>query len=274
MGQMNRLSVTERQDEAWLLHAEGDDRQVMLPIEDAPNNMKIDDSIQVFVYRDTNENLVATTARPQVMVGQMAMLTAKHNTAYGTFFDWGLPKDILVPRREQREPVEPGEKMLVYVYIDDADRIAASGKYRNYIDLERHSYQDGDEVHITVGEETPLGFGVVIDYKFSGLIYEDELFRKVKIGDQFKGYIRQVREDGLLDVSTQQPGYGKVPVLAEQILKKLEKTGGKLMMSDKSDPRDIKREFNCSKKAFKQAIGALKKNQTIDIFPDSIVLKK
>ena len=273
LGQMNRANVIERSELGWLLQVEQDEQLLLLPSIDAPAEIELGQSLHVFVYRDGKGEWLATTARPKAMVGQLALLRAKHQTVYGTFFDWGLSKDLFVPRSEQGDHMTAGERYLLFVYIDDDQRIAASAKYRKYLDQERHSYRDGDEVHLTITDETPLGFNVAVDYKFSGLLYQDQIFRSVKTGDQFKGYIRQVRDDGLLDVSTQKPGYGKVPELSEQILAALQKREGELPLSDKSSPEQITKHFNCSKKAFKQAIGALKKQGLIDIFPEYIQLK-
>ncbi len=270
LGQMNRTLVQEKTEDGWQLTDESGEQSLLLPSEDAPEALNCGDSLTVFVYQGSEQELLATTARPQIMVGQLALLKAKHQTPYGTFVDWGLRKDLLVPRREQREPMEPGQKYLVYAYLDDQGRIAASAKYRKFIDQDRHIFRDGDEVHLTVTEATPLGYNVIVDYQFSALLYEDQVFRPVKLGDQLRGYVRQVREDGLLDVSTQKPGYGKVEELTDKIMKQLELAGGELNISDKSDPRIIQREFHCSKKAFKQALGALKKQGLIDIFPTSI----
>lgn len=273
LGQMNRTLVRERTNDGWLLQVGEDENAIFLAAADAPDSLELEQPLHAFVYRDSQGELVATTARPKIMVGQLALLKAKQETPYGTFFDWGLSKDILVPRREQGEPMVPGEKYLLYAYIDDDGRIAASAKCRKYLDQDRHSYQDGDEVHLTIMAETPMGFNVAVDYKFSGLLYTDQIFRSVKTGDQLKGYIRRVREDGLLDVSTQKPGYGKVPELGEHILDVLKKREGTLPLSDKSSPEQIKKQFNCSKKAFKQAIGGLRKQELIEIFPDHIQLK-
>lgn len=272
LGQMNRTQVREQADDGWLLQVGDDDNAILLPHADAPDSIELGQSLHVFVYLDSEGALVATTARPKIMVGQLALLKAKHQTPYGTFFDWGLSKDILVPRKEQGDIMAPGEKYMLYAYIDDEGRIAASAKCRKYLDQERHAYQDGEEVHLTILSESPLGFNVAVDYKFSGLLYTDQIFRSVKVGDQLKGYVRQVREDGLLDLSTQKPGYGKVPDLAEQILDVVKKRGGELELSDKSSPEQIKKQFNCSKKAFKQALGALKKSGQIEISPDKITL--
>lgn len=273
LGQMNRLHVHKRGEEGWILLSDDEMQSLLLPFADAPAELEVGQSLHAFVYKDSAGELVATTARPKAMVGQLALLKAKQNGPYGTFFDWGLRKDLLVSKRGQREEIEPGDKCLIYVYVDDDERLSGTAKYHRFIDQERHAYRDGDEVHLTITDETPLGFNAIVDYKFSALLYKDQIFRPVKFGDQLKGYIRQVREDGLLDVSTQKPGYGKVPELAEKILQILEKRGGELDISDKSTPERIKKQFNCSKKAFKQAIGALKKENLIEIQPELIKLK-
>lgn len=274
LGQMNRTQVQERTEGGWLLLADQDEREIYLPDSDAPKAIEAGQSLHVFVYHNSEGELAATTARPKAMVGQLVLLTAKHQTPYGVFFDWGLAKDLLVFKRDLPQPVEPGETCLVYVFIDEEGRIAGSAKYSKYVDLERHAYQDGEEVHLTIADETPLGYKAIVDYKFSALLYEDQIFRKVKKGDQIRGYIRQVREDGLLDVSTQKPGYGKVPELAEKIMEALTKGPGSLQISDKSSPEVIKNQFNCSKKAFKQALGSLKKQGLIEIEPQQIKLAK
>ena len=274
LGQMNRLLVLAQLQDGWQLgHSEATDETVVLPFSDAPKQVKVGDSLSVFVYLTGEGELSATTARPKIMAGQLALLKAKNSTPYGMFMDWGMTKDLLVPNREQRDRMEVGESYLVYAYVDEQNRLAASSKYRRYMDQDRHAYQDGEQVHLTVTEQTPLGYNCIVDYKFSALMYSDQVFRKIKPGDQITGYIRRVREDGLLDVSTQQPGYGKVDDLSEKILKRLEQSSGELKLSDKSDPELIKSEFQCSKKAFKQALGALKKQGYIEIYPQKIVRK-
>ncbi|GGA85983.1 GntR family transcriptional regulator [Neiella marina] len=270
LGQMNRLELAEQSANGWLLIEPESQQQVILASDNAPEQLSVGDSISVFVFADAEGDLVATTARPKVMAGQLALLKAKHGSPYGMFMDWGMSKDLLVPNREQYERMEDGESYLVYVYVDDQQRLAASSRYKRYIDQERHAYRDGDKVHLTITEPTPLGYNCVVDYQHSALLYQDQVFRNVKIGDQISGFIRQVREDGLLDVSTQEPGYGKVSGLSERILQRLDKSGGELKLSDKSAPELIKNEFHCSKKAFKQALGLLRKQQQIDIFPDHI----
>lgn len=274
LGQMNRLIVAQQQADSWLLReaesADDNGETAILAPADAPEKLKVGDSLSVFVFLGSDDELQATTSRPKVLAGQLALLKAKQASPYGMFMDWGLSKDLLVPNREQYERMEVGESYLVYVYVDEQQRLAASSRYKRYIDEERHAYRDGDKVHLTITEQTPLGYNCVVDYLHSALLYEDQVFRKVKCGDQITGYIRQVREDGLLDVSTQEPGYGKISGLAERVMQRLEETNGELKLSDKSSPEMIKSEFQCSKKAFKQAIGSLRKQQLIDIFPDYI----
>ena len=273
IGQMNRVTVQKRLEHGWVVTTENEQGSLFLPSVDAPKDLEIGQSIFVFVYRDNNHELIATTARAKALVGQVALLKAKVSTAYGAFFDWGLSKDLFVSVRDQKDPVVAGEKYLVYLFVDRDEKVAGTTKYHKHLDLERHSYRDGDEVHLTVTDETPLGYNTIVDYKFSALLYRDQIFRSLKTGDQLTGYIRQVREDGLLDVSTQKPGYGKVVDLTDKILNVLEKRGGELEISDKSSPELIQKQFNCSKKAFKQAIGSLKKQGKIDILPSKIVSK-
>ncbi|MBW8190961.1 GntR family transcriptional regulator [Neiella marina] len=276
LGQMNRLTVAEKHAEGWLLVEPdaGDDANtddaVLLAAADAPEELAIDDSLSVFVFVGPEQQLQATTSRPKVLAGQLALLKAKQASPYGMFMDWGMSKDLLVPNREQYDRMDVGESYLVYVYVDEQQRLAASSRYKRYIDQERHAYRDGDKVHLTITEQTPLGYNCVVDYLHSALLYQDQVFRSVKRGDQITGYVRQVREDGLLDVSTQEPGYGKISGLTDRIMQRLEQSKGELKLSDKSSPEMIKSEFQCSKKAFKQAIGSLRKQQLIEIFPDHI----
>lgn len=252
----------------------GDRGEILMPKEYVPEGCSPDDEVRAFVYFDSEDRIVATTEKPAVMVGEFAFLKAVAVNRVGAFMDWGLRKDLLVPFREQRDPMVEGKSYLVYVYLDKAsDRIVASTKVDKYLDQTFPDYEPNQEVDLLVARKTDLGFAVVINNAHWGLIYDNQIFQPVKIGQRLKGYIQMVREDEKIDVALQPAGFGKVEGLTAQILEKLKDYGGVLDISDKSEPEEIYRVFGCSKKTYKKALGTLYKQGMIDIDDLEVRLK-
>ena len=217
---------------------------------------------------------MATTENPYIQVGEFAYLRVVESTAVGAFLDWGLRKDLLVPFREQREPMQAGKRYLVYAYVDKStNRIAASAKIDKYLDQVYPDYAPRQEVEVLVARKTDLGYAVIVDNAHWGLVYDSEVFQPLKIGQRLKGYIKRVREDEKIDVALQLPGFAKIEGLAEQVLAKLEDYGGILDVSDKSEPEDIYRLFGCSKKNYKKALGTLLKQGLVEIGDREVRLK-
>jgi hypothetical protein len=245
--------------------------EVLLPNRYAPDDLTIDDEISVFLYLDSEGRAVATTQTPGARVGEFAYLEAVANTDFGTFLDWGLAKDLLVPFGEQHRPMEVGSSYLVYVYLGQADgRITASSKIDKFIDDELtresapHEFQPKQVVKLIIASSTELGYKAIINHSHWGLLYKNEVFQRVSFGQSINGYIKQVRPDGLIDVGI---AAGRVTRdrNAQVILDYIESQGGFAAVHDKSDPALITRLFSISKKAFKQSLSSLYKQRLIVI---------
>jgi predicted RNA-binding protein (virulence factor B family) len=271
-GKYNTLKVLKEVDFGVYLDG-GDGKEILLPTRYLPQDIKTGDEIEVFIYHDNEGRLIATTLRPKAIVGEFCFMQAKSVNEIGTFLDWGLMKDLLVPFNEQKATMREGGWYLVYVRLDNVTgRIMASAKIDKFLDNTLPEYQYNQEVGLIVAEETSLGYRVIIDNLHWGLLYHSEIFRPLKNGDQLKGYIKEVREDEKIDVSLTPLGYKKVDGLSVVVLNALNTNGGYLPVHDKSDPEQVYALFHCSKKAFKQAIGLLYKQQLITLEHEGIRL--
>ncbi len=265
LGKYNTLTVVKIVD--FGVYLDGGERgEILMPKEYVPANCSPDDEVRAFIYFDSEDRIVATTEIPAVQVGEFGYLKVVAVNQVGAFLDWGLRKDLLVPFREQRDPMVEGKSYLVYAYVDKAsDRIVASTKVDKYLDQVFPDYVPGQEVDLLIARKTDLGYAVIVNNLHWGLIYDNEVFQSLKIGCKLKGYIKTVREDEKIDVSLQPAGFAKIEGLAGLILEKLKDYGGMLDLSDKSDPEEIYRVFGCSKKNFKKALGTLLKQGLIEI---------
>lgn len=274
IGKYNTLTVVKIVD--FGVYLDGGERgEILMPKEYVPANCFPDDEVRVFVYFDSEDRIVATTEVPYVKVGEFAFLKVVAVSHVGAFLDWGLRKDLLVPFREQRDPMVEGKSYLVYAYADKAsDRIVASTKVDKYLDQVFPEYEVNEEVDILIARKTDLGYAVIINNMHWGLIYDNEVFQIIKIGQKMKGYIKAIREDEKIDVSLQAPGYAKIEGLAGVILEKIKDYDGILDLSDKSDPEEIYRVFGCSKKNYKKALGTLFKQGLIEINDTEVRLKE
>ena len=231
--------------------------------------------MEVFIYHDNEGRLIATTARPLATVGEFKFMEVKSVNNTGAFLDWGLMKDLLVPFKEQKMPMREGRWYLVYVHLDHiTGRIVASARIDKYLDNVMPEYTFNQEVNLLVADETEIGYKVIINNLHWGLVYYNEVFRRLEKGDEIKGYIKEVREDEKIDVSLVPLGYQKIEGLAGTILESLKSQGGFIAVHDKSDPEVIQSLFQCSKKSFKQAIGALYKQHLITLENGGISLAK
>ena len=271
LGQLNRLVIKKQVEFGVYLDGKswGD---ILLPKRYVPATADIGSSVEVFLYLDSEDQLIATTEKPLVMVGQVAQLKVAAITKVGAFLNWGLKKDLLVPFAEQHLPMQQDFNYLVYCFVDKSNRIVASSKLDKFIGKTAAEYPVGAEVNIIVAEPTDLGYKVVVDHQLWGLLYKDQVFKPLRRGYTCKAYVQKVRNDGKLDLILDKPGYGKTLDLTGQILQKLQQQGGELPLSDKSSPEEIAATFGVSKKVFKQAIGALFKQEKIEILPQSIRL--
>lgn len=272
LGRYNTLTVVKVVD--FGVYLDGEEwGEILMPKEYVPANCFPDDEVKVFIYFDSEDRIVATTEVPYVRVGEFAYLKVVGVSAVGAFLDWGLRKDLLVPFREQREPMTEGRSYWIYTYVDQATkRIVASTKIDKYLDQVFPDYEPGQEVDILIVRKSDLGYNVIVNQTHWGLVYENEVFCPLKIGQKMKGYIKEIREDDKIDISLQPAGYEKITGLTEVILEKIKDNGGTLDISDKSDPEKIYQLFGCSKKSYKKALGALFKRGVIEIGDNEIHL--
>lgn len=255
----------------------GDDEgnDVLLPKKYVPENAIVGDDIEVFIYRDSEDRIIATNLEPKIQLNQFACLQVKSVTAIGAFLDWGLEKDLFVPFREQNKKMEEGRWYAVYLYLDEeTDRLVASCKVNRYFEKENIDLQIGQEVDLLIFEETDLGLNAVINNRYKGLIYENEIFQRIKIGTRTKGFVKNIREDNRVDLSLQKQGYANVEPNAERILEKLKANNGFLDVTDKSDANYVMYQLEMSKKTFKKAVGALYRQKIIRIEEDGIYLNE
>jgi len=264
IGQYNELVVKTKSTVGIYLTDEEDD--VLLPTKYVPQGLEIGDKLEVFVYLDNENRPVATTLKPFATVNEFAFLAVKEVNPHGAFLDWGIAKDIFVSYAEQRGEMNVGQEYLVYIFIDDVSgRIAATTKWIKYLNHDVTDLNDGDEVELLIAEKTDLGYKAIINNQYEGLIYSNEIFEEINVGDFKRGYIRQIREDGKIDLRLQPEGYGHIEDAKLVIMKKLESNNGVLELGDKSTPEDIYKDLKISKKAFKKAIGGLFKERKIQI---------
>jgi hypothetical protein len=265
LGRRNRLSI-ERSSGPGLYLNGGELGEILLPGRYIPADVKPGDQLDVFVYLDSEDRLVATTEVPKVMVWEFACLrVVSVNPRVGAFLDWGLSKDLLLPFQEQEVPVRAGKTVAVYVYLDPpSGRIVASTRLRRHLNRGEDTYQEKQPVDLLIIAETPLGYNAIVNNDRMGLLYHNTTGIPLAIGQRIKGFVRVVRADGKLDLSLDQAGYSRVLPLKLRIVSALKDNGGKLDMDDDSTPLAIRDKFQCSKNAFKLALGALYKSRRIE----------
>ena len=272
IGKYNTLKIVKDLDFGVYLDG-GDDLEILLPARYVPRNVKPGDEVEVFIYHDNEGRIIATTAKPLAIVGEFQWMECKSVNDMGAFLEWGLMKDLLVPFREQKMPMREGKWYLVYVHLDHVTkRIVASARVDKFLDNVPPVYEFNQEVDLLVADETEIGYKVIINNLHWGLIYHNEIYRRLERGEHLKGYIKEVREDEKIDVSLTRLGYEKVEGIAGIILDALKVQNGFLPVHDKSPAEEIYSLFGCSKKSFKQAIGALYKKKLISIEPAGIRL--
>lgn len=254
----------------------GERGEILLPGRYVPAGTLVGESFDVFVHRDSEDRLVATTERPRAMVGEFASLrVVSSSPRIGAFLDWGLSKDLLLPIREQSRRVQPGDWVVVYIFVDvKTDRIVATARLDRHLNVTAPSYAEGQPVDLLVTGRTELGYNAVVCSAHRGLLYHNELPGPLKIGERLDGFVRRVRPDGKIDLTINPSGYGRVAPLKEQILEALAAERGTLGLSDASSPAEIRRAFGVSKKTFKQAIGALYRERRITIEGQRIRLER
>ena len=272
LGKFNQLEVVKEVDFGVYLDG-GEEGEILLPTRYVPEDCKIGDILNVFLYLDMDERLIATTLTPFVQVGQFACLEVSWVNQYGAFLNWGLMKDLFVPFREQKMKMQVGRKYVVHAHLDEESyRIVASAKVERYLSKDKPEYTAGEEVNILIWQKTDLGFKAIIDNKYSGLLYENEIFSSIETGMEMKAFVKQVREDGKVDLILQKPGFEKVDDFAKTLLDYIKEQGGRIHLNDKSPEEDIYDTFVVSKKTFKKGVGDLYKKRLIALHEDGIAL--
>lgn len=269
IGKSQTLRITEKTDAGYYL---GEGEKVFIANIFSENHWKIGDEVEVFIYQE-DELPKATTETPYAQVGEFAVMECVQSLPSGAFLDWGIIKDLFVPYKEQKGKMQEGKRYMVYVYIDDATgRITGTTKFKRNPVYQDITLKKGEKVSLIMMNETELGWNVVINQKYIGLVYQSEVYKKIYPLSEEVGYIKNIREDGKIDVSLQPQGFENIDTYKQQILSKLEENYGLIYLSDNSTPEEIKSELMMSKKNFKKAIGSLYKDKKIEILPDKIRL--
>lgn len=272
IGKTNNLKVVKKVDFGLYLDG-GESGEILLPKRYVDKSMEVGDELDVFIYCDSEDRLVATTEKPLIEVGEFGLLKAVEVNRVGAFMEWGLQKDLLVPFREQSQEIRVGGSYVVYAFLDNATkRIVGSTKLNKYVGNRIPRYSEGDTVDILAVHKTDLGYKVIVDNLFWGMIYNNDLFDPLSPGDRIPAYVKTVREDGKIDVTLRERGGERVFQLANRIMGYLREAGGGMTLSDSSSPDEIKAVFQCSKKDFKKALGYLYKKGKILIADGGVTL--
>ncbi len=271
IGRSNELRIL-RNTSVGLYLGDESGEEVLLPNKYCPEKFELQDKIEVFVYHDHEERKVATKIRPKILLNEFELLQVTAVTNVGAFMDWGLEKDLLVPFREQRHKMQEGKWYIVYLDVDrKTDRLYASNRIDDFLQNRVLTVERGEEVSLFVFQKTDLGFSVIVNNIHKGLLFRNEIFKELNIGDKIIGFVKNIREDNKLDISIQRIGYENFnDCNSELIFHKLVENEGFLPVTDKSSPEEIRRQFGISKKAFKKSIGALYKQRKITILPEGI----
>lgn len=274
LGKYNTLKVLKEVDFGIYLDG-GDDVEILMPGKYVPKGTKVGEEIRCFVYQDSEARLIATTERPYATVGEFASLKINSVNDVGAFSDWGTSKELLVPHREQPNKMEEGRRYIIYIYIDTVSgRIAGTARIDKFLDNVPPSYEENEEVDALIWKPTPLGYKVIINNQHTGLIYKNQIFQPVRVGEHLRAWVKGIREDDKIDLMLQPMGYRNVIDSVEAtILKALHNNDGYLPLTDKTDPEVIADKLQCSKKNFKKAVGALYKQERISIDEDGIRLR-
>ena len=272
LGHYNKLRIIKRADIGVFLDGDqyGD---ILLPRKYAPESMRIGDEVEIFLYNDSEDRIIATTLKPKAQVGECAYLKVVSTSRFGAFLDWGLPKDLLVPFSEQQKPMEKGYSYTVYLFVDEeTQRIAASTKLEQHLSIDVSGFKPQQEVDLLIYGKSDLGFKAVINGTHLGQLFEGETFQRLHFGEQLKGYIRQVRVDGKIDLMLQLPSELTRDNLSEAIIEHLRQNDGVSTLTDKSPPNDIYQAYGVSKASYKKALGKLYKQRCIAIEKHQITL--
>jgi predicted RNA-binding protein (virulence factor B family) len=272
LGEVNNLMVNRGSAMGFFL-IDTSGEEVFLPFKYAPDNLQLKDVIDVFIYNDSEDKLIATTQTPKITLNTFAALKVVDAASFGAFMDWGLDKDLLVPFKEQATKMYDHKTYVVYLFLDEtSDRLVATTKINRYLDNTDCDLKANQEVDLLVFEDFDLGYFAIINNKYKGLIYKNEIYSPIKVGDSLKGYVKQIKEGNLIDLSLQKIGFENVDINSQLILDYLKKNNGVIALHDNSDPDDIRKLLGMSKKTFKKAIGILYRQKLVKIEATQTVL--
>ncbi len=274
LGCINTLQIDRITDPGLFLVAE-DEKDVLLPNQYVTKEMHVGDEIDVFLYTDSEDRIVATTEKPTAMLGEYGFFKIVDVTNFGAFVYWGLQKDLFVPKIHQKGPFKAGEKKILYVNYDEkTHRLIGSERLTQHLKFHTNTYKINDEVSALVMAKTPMGWKCIVDNRFEGMLFHNEIFEEIKVGQTKKAYVKPIRIDGKLDLSLQPVGGKKSEIGEEKLLKMLKENKGMLPYNYKSDAEDIKNIFGLSKKVFKSTLTALVNADKIEVKDNGIYLKK
>lgn len=271
LGHIQKLKIVDIIERGAYLE-DGHGNEVLLPMKEVPKEAQSGQELEVFIYRDSEDRLIATTDRPFAEVGSFASLKVKSVDKIGAFLDWGLPKDLFLPYSEQTRELKPGLYAMVAVYIDNSDRIAASMRWERHMSKEVPAYKENQAVNLVIMGRSDLGYKALVDGKYAGMLFENEVFERLEQGQKISGFIKQVRSDGKIDLLLQPMGNFGTSDLSAKILEAIKAKGGFLPVTEKTDPEVIYELFGVSKKKYKMALGGLYKSRKITIADDGIRL--
>ncbi|MEJ8553716.1 CvfB family protein [Tepidibacter sp. Z1-5] len=273
LGDFNELKVVKEKEFGFFLDSEVG--EILLPTKYVPEDLEVGDNINVFVYKDSEDRYLATTKTPKAKVGDIAFLEVKDINQYGAFIDWGLEKELLVPYSQQKEKLKKNKKYIFSIYKDDvSNRIIASQKINRYIEEDDIDLTEGQEVDMMIYQFTDMGVKVIIEGKYFGLLYKNEVYKNLKVGDVVKGFVKKIREDNKIDVSIRKKINLEIDEAKERILDELKKYDGILYLTDKSSPDHIQKSLEMSKGMFKKALGGLYKDGLVTLTSEGTYLKK
>lgn len=272
LGEVNNLLVNRGSAMGFFL-IDTSGEEVFLPFKYAPDNLQLKDVIDVFIYNDSEDKIIATTQTPKITINSFAALKVVDAASFGAFMDWGLDKDLLVPFKEQATKMYDHKSYVVYLFLDEtSDRLVATTKLNRYLDNTDCDLKANQEVDLLVFEDFDLGYFAIINNKYKGLIYKNEIYSPIKVGDSLKGYVKQIKEGNLIDLSLQKIGFENIDINSQLILDYLKKHNGVIALHDNSDPDDIRKLLGMSKKTFKKAIGILYRQKLVKIEATQTVL--
>lgn len=274
VGKYNKLKVLRKAEQGLYLAGEREN-DILLPNAYIPENCDIGNEIEVFVYRDSEDRIIATTLKPYGTVGKFVGLKVVASTKVGAFMDWGLAKDLLVPFKEQQERMITGRTYVVYILLDkETDRVIATSRFNRFLSQERPDLMEGQEVDLLINKRTHLGWHAIVNNIYKGTLFENEIFQALQPGQKLKGFVKQVRPDDKIDLILQKTGFSNIDPVVQNILDYLNSQGGSMDITDKSPAEVIYTKFGISKRAFKQSIGILYKQRMIKIESNRVSLVK